>query len=60
MFSVRQVGATPLTMASQEGHNDVVQMLLERGAHVDHPTKVPALQLIICYGMHNSLLTPTG
>ena len=42
MFSVIQVGATPLIKASEKGHNDVVQLLLDRGAGVDHPAKVPA------------------
>ena len=45
MFSVIQVSATPLTLASQEGQNDAVQLLLDRGAHVDHPNKVPAFLL---------------
>ena len=42
MFSVIQEGATPFSMASQDGRNDVVQLLLDRGAGVDHPNKVPA------------------
>ena len=37
-----QQGATPLIMASQRGHNDVIELLLDRGANVDHPTKVPS------------------
>ena len=39
---VMQGGSTPLTMASQQGQDDVVQLLLDRGAHIDHPTKVSA------------------
>ena len=42
MFSVIQEGSTPLIMASQEGRNGAVQLLLDRGADVDHPDEVPA------------------
>ena len=35
-----QTGATALYMASQNGHDDVVQLLLASGASVDLPTKV--------------------
>ena len=40
IFSVLQEGATPLIMASQDGCDDVVQLLLDRGARIDHPAKV--------------------
>ena len=35
-----QTGTTPLILASQEGHKDVVEVLLNHGAEVDHPDKV--------------------
>ena len=40
LMSLMQEGATALHMASQEGHNDTVQLLLDSGASVDKPTKV--------------------
>ena len=45
MFYVIQEGATPLIVASQQGHNDVVELLLDRGAHVNHSMKVHAFLL---------------
>ena len=35
-----QDGGSPLYVASQEGHDDVVQLLLDSGASVDLPAKV--------------------
>ena len=35
-----QQGASPLYIASQEGHDDVVQLLLDGGARIDLPAKV--------------------
>ena len=35
-----QNGNTPLIAASQEGHKDIVEVLLNHGAEVDHPRKV--------------------
>ena len=35
-----QDGVSPLYMASQEGHDDIVQLLIERGAGIDLPAKV--------------------
>ena len=39
-LSMIQRGASTLYMASQEGHDDVVQLLLDGGARIDLPTKV--------------------
>ena len=35
-----QQGASPLYLACQEGHDDVVQLLLNGGARIDLPAKV--------------------
>ena len=39
-FSLMQVGFTPLYVASQIGHEGVVELLLEKGANVDQQDKV--------------------
>ena len=35
-----QNGTTPLSLASQKGHKDIVEVLLNHGAEVDLPDKV--------------------
>ena len=35
-----QTGTTPLIAANQEGHKDIVEVLLNHGAEVDLPRKV--------------------
>ena len=35
-----QNGVTPLSLASQKGHKDIVEVLLKHGAEVDLPSKV--------------------
>ena len=39
-LSIIQYGASPLYMACQEGHDNVVQLLLDGGARIDLPAKV--------------------
>ena len=39
-LSMIQEGGTALYMASQNGHDDIVQLLLASGASVDLPTMV--------------------
>ena len=39
-----QNGCTPLMMASLEGHVGCVQLLLDRGAQIDHQNKVSAFR----------------
>ena len=45
-----QQGTSPLFMASQDGHDEVVQLLLDGGASVDLQTKVQTVQ----YGLSSS------
>ena len=40
LFSLMQDGTTPLYVASQEGHEGVVELLLEKGANADQQNKV--------------------
>ena len=44
-----QRGYTPLYYASEQGRNDLIQLLIEHGAVIDLPTDVS-----LCY-MHNAL-----
>ena len=40
LYHSLQNGNTPLMTASQEGHKDIVEVLLNHGAEVDLPNKV--------------------
>ena len=40
LFSLLQDGTTPLYMASQEGHEGVVKLLLDNGANVNQQDEV--------------------
>ena len=40
LYHSLQDGITPLILASQEGHKDIVEVLLNHGAEVDLPNKV--------------------
>jgi len=51
MFSLSsQGGFTPLMLAAQEGHSEVVSFLLDNGAHVEAATEVRR-DHINCYGV---------
>ena len=39
-LSMIQEGVSPLYMASANGHDDVIQLLLDGGARIDLPDKV--------------------
>ena len=40
LITLTQDGATPLYIASQEGHSDTVNTLIRNGANVNQPMKV--------------------
>ena len=46
-----QDGQTTLYVASDNGHDQVVELLLGRGADVNHQTKVRIL-LLVCLLLH--------
>ena len=43
VLSTLQDGASPLAAASQEGHQQIVQLLIEHGAHINSQDKVGAI-----------------
>ena len=47
MEFVLQNGVTPLVIASQNGHLELVQSLIEAGANVNHAIKVVKINTII-------------
>ena len=47
MIFVLQDGASPLILASDEGHLDVVKALIEAGANVNHTSKVGICTLLL-------------
>ena len=47
LYHSLQNGNTPLIAASCEGHKDIVEVLLNRGAEVDLPNKVS-----VCVSYH--------
>lgn len=44
---VTKQGVTPLHLASQEGHTDMVTLLLDKGANIHMSTKVWFLPLVL-------------
>lgn len=46
---VTKQGVTPLHLASQEGHTDMVTLLLEKGANIHMPTKVFQFGLLLSW-----------
>jgi ankyrin repeat protein len=53
-----QNGFTPLYMAAQENHDNVVKFLLSKGANQSLATEVCELEDIVNYSIVGSSLTP--
>ena len=50
LFSLMQDGTTPLYMASQNGHEGAVKLLLDKGANVNQQDKVySTVCLTVCH-----------
>lgn len=53
----RKTGASPLLIAGQEGHDDIVELLLNNGADINLCTTTDASPLFIaCQTGHNSVV----
>jgi len=48
MYALSFAFNTALTLASDKGHSEVVQVLLEAGANVNHADKVFLLNVLQC------------
>ena len=56
----RQNGVTALYMASQNGHVEVVNILLQNGAHVDEQTEVRQFIYKLLTGIETVCITRTS
>ena len=55
-----QNGYTPLMVASRGGHDGCVQLLLDRGAQIDHQNEVSAFRDQPSVSLFNVLLCDEG
>lgn len=49
-FSHQQYGQTPVYTAAEEGHSDIVQMLIQANADINHPNEVRNF-VYLCVGI---------
>ena len=56
LFCLLQTGATPLKVASQEGHVHVVKLLLQGGASIDKRTKVMIIKSVAWHRLSCSII----